>query len=86
MAEIDDLKNDYAALKADITTFITNVGTQVAGLTKQIADLQAQIAAGGSIDPADVEAIATDMLALDATVKAATPPAPATDPNAAPGT
>lgn len=75
--EVDDLQASQASITAAVATAAADLATQA----QSIKDLAAQIAAGQTINPADVEAVAVAIQAqadaLNAASTAAVPPAPA---------
>lgn len=70
-AVADQLKVDVAAN----TAVIAAGKAQVVTLTAAVAALQAQIAAGAGVDPVAIQAVADQLTALDATLKADDAPA-----------
>jgi flagellar hook-associated protein FlgK len=75
MATLADITAALDTLQADTDAKNAQVTSDLAALAKQITDLQAQIAAGGSVTPADLDSVLAKITGIDDKVKAIDPAA-----------
>ena len=76
LATLDDVKAEITALQTEVADKAAAVTTELKTLSDQIAALQAQVAAGGTVSPADLDALVAQLKTAEGAV-AAIPVAPA---------
>lgn len=74
MATLKDVQDEIASLKDHVATEAGQVAAAVKDLTDQVTALRAQLDAGGSVTPADLDSVLASLKEVETSVDNITPP------------